>query len=143
MAAATVRCGCHYVDITGAAAGLVHASLVIAVHSRRTRCPLSHICSEPCNKCCPAAPGETAYVRRLIVKHHEEAAAKKLRIVPCCGFDSAPFDLGALLVSKRVHVCTAVSKSGACRALGMGMALRAVWGKRVIQHPVLATLRSS
>lgn len=39
-------------------------------------------------------------MRRLIAKHHEEAAAKKLRIVPCCGFDSAPFDLGALLVSR-------------------------------------------
>lgn len=51
------------------------------------------------------AAGEVAYVRSLIAKHHEEASAKKLRIVPCCGFDSAPFDLGALLVRGRMHVC--------------------------------------
>jgi hypothetical protein len=30
--------------------------------------------------------------------YHEEASRKGLRIVPCCGFDSTPFDLGALLV---------------------------------------------
>lgn len=46
----------------------------------------------------PPAPGEVAYVRRLIAKQHTKAAAKGLRLVPCCGFDSAPFDLGALLV---------------------------------------------
>ena len=34
----------------------------------------------------------------MIGAHHEAAAAKGLRIVPCCGFDSIPFDLGALLV---------------------------------------------
>ena len=43
-----------------------------------------------------------AYVRRLIAKHHAKAAAKGLRLVPCCGFDSAPFDLGALLVGAGV-----------------------------------------
>ncbi len=34
----------------------------------------------------------------MIAAYHEEAAAKRVRIVPCCGFDSTPFDLGALLV---------------------------------------------
>lgn len=37
-------------------------------------------------------------MKKVIVEHHEEAQKKGLRIVPCCGFDSTPFDLGALLV---------------------------------------------
>ena len=34
----------------------------------------------------------------MVKTFHAEAEAKGLRIVPCCGFDSTPFDLGALLV---------------------------------------------
>lgn len=55
--------------------------------------------------CCPPAhlpPGETPWVKQVIAEHHEEAKKKGLRIVPCCGFDSTPFDLGALLVSRRL-----------------------------------------
>ena len=37
-------------------------------------------------------------MKTVVDTHHEEAARKGLRIVPCCGFDSTPFDLGALLV---------------------------------------------
>lgn len=37
-------------------------------------------------------------MKTIIDGYHEEAARKGLRIVPCCGFDSTPFDLGALLV---------------------------------------------
>lgn len=39
--------------------------------------------------------GETPWVRRLIDRHHARAAADGTRIVPCCGFDSVPSDLGA------------------------------------------------
>lgn len=42
--------------------------------------------------------GETPWVKQMIDKHHEQAKAKGLRIVPCCGYDSVPADLGALLV---------------------------------------------
>lgn len=49
------------------------------------------------------------FLRRVVERHHEAAAAKKLRTVPCCGFDSAPFDLGALLVRRCM---TAVSPHG-------------------------------
>lgn len=42
--------------------------------------------------------GEAPWVSKIIAAYHEEAAAKRVRIVPCCGFDSTPFDLGALLV---------------------------------------------
>jgi len=39
--------------------------------------------------------GEPHFVRRMIDRHHEAAAANGTRIVHCCGFDSVPSDLGA------------------------------------------------
>lgn len=42
--------------------------------------------------------GETPWVRRVIDRHHETAAASGTRIVPFCGFDSVPSDLGTWLV---------------------------------------------
>ena len=48
----------------------------------------------------PLPAGEVPWVKGIVAKYHEAAAAKKLRIVPCCGFDSTPFDLGALLVRR-------------------------------------------
>lgn len=47
--------------------------------------------------------GETAWVRDLIAAHHERAAAEGTRIVPFCGFDSVPSDLGALLAVRRLR----------------------------------------
>lgn len=41
--------------------------------------------------------GETPWVREMIDQHHERAKEKGLRIVPLCGFDSIPSDLGAYL----------------------------------------------
>jgi short subunit dehydrogenase-like uncharacterized protein len=46
--------------------------------------------------------GETPWVREMIDRHHEQAAADGTRIVPCCGFDSVPSDIGALLVADAV-----------------------------------------
>ena len=34
--------------------------------------------------------GETNYVMDLIKTYHEQAQAKSVRIVPCCGYDSIP-----------------------------------------------------
>lgn len=42
--------------------------------------------------------GETAWVRDMIDQHHDAAARSGTRIVPCCGFDSVPSDIGAWLV---------------------------------------------
>lgn len=42
--------------------------------------------------------GETVHVRRLIDRHHAAAAAAGIRVVPFCGFDSVPSDLGVLLL---------------------------------------------
>jgi short subunit dehydrogenase-like uncharacterized protein len=44
--------------------------------------------------------GETPWVRGLIDRHHERARRDGTRIVPCCGFDSVPSDLGAWLVAQ-------------------------------------------
>jgi short subunit dehydrogenase-like uncharacterized protein len=43
--------------------------------------------------------GETPWVRDLIERHHAQARRDGTRIVPCCGFDSVPSDLGAWLVA--------------------------------------------
>lgn len=42
--------------------------------------------------------GETPWVAKLVKQHHERAAADGTRIIPCCGFDSVPSDLGAWLL---------------------------------------------
>ena len=42
--------------------------------------------------------GETPWVADLIEAYHEQAAADGTRIVPFCGFDSIPSDLGTLMV---------------------------------------------
>lgn len=47
--------------------------------------------------------GETAWVRQLIDRHHEAAARDGTRIVPFCGFDSVPADLGTLVVVRELQ----------------------------------------
>src|SRR5262245_29756614 len=42
--------------------------------------------------------GETAHVRRMIDRYHDAAKHSGARIVPFCGFDSIPSDLGVLLL---------------------------------------------
>lgn len=42
--------------------------------------------------------GETLWARGIIDRHHARAAERGTRIVPFCGFDSVPSDLGAFLV---------------------------------------------
>ena len=40
--------------------------------------------------------GENFWVKGLIDKHHDEASRKGVRIIPSCGYDSIPSDLGSL-----------------------------------------------
>ena len=40
--------------------------------------------------------GEPEFVDRMYVEHHEEAVRSGARIVHACGFDSVPYDLGAM-----------------------------------------------
>jgi short subunit dehydrogenase-like uncharacterized protein len=42
--------------------------------------------------------GETPWVRQLCDRYHQPAAANGTRIIPCCGFDAVPSDLGAYLL---------------------------------------------
>lgn len=44
--------------------------------------------------------GETPWVKQLIDNYHDQAAADGTRIIPCCGFDSVPADLGTYLVAR-------------------------------------------
>jgi short subunit dehydrogenase-like uncharacterized protein len=44
--------------------------------------------------------GETPWVKGLIDQYHKQAAADGTRIIPCCGFDSVPSDLGAYLLAR-------------------------------------------
>ncbi len=65
--------------------------------------------------------GETPWVRGLIDRHHAQAAAEGTRIIPCCGFDSVPSDLGAWLLVRHFQAldeaCTGVK---ACFSLRGG-----------------------
>ncbi len=47
--------------------------------------------------------GETAWVRSLIEHYHDQAAAQGTRIIPCCGFDSVPSDLGTYLMVRHLQ----------------------------------------
>lgn len=44
--------------------------------------------------------GEFQFVRAAIEKYHDQAVAQGTFIVPCCGFDSIPSDLGNLVAHK-------------------------------------------
>lgn len=47
--------------------------------------------------------GETTWVKDLITRYHDQAAADGTRIIPFCGFDSVPSDLGAYLVARHIQ----------------------------------------
>ena len=46
--------------------------------------------------------GENFWVKEMIAKHHEAAAAKGVRIIPSCGFDSIPSDLGCFFSIRKL-----------------------------------------
>ena len=47
--------------------------------------------------------GETFWIKELIDKHHSEAVSKGVRIIPSCGYDSLPSDLGVFFSSKQLR----------------------------------------
>jgi len=47
--------------------------------------------------------GETVWVKELIDRYHAQAAADGTRIIPFCGFDSIPSDLGSYLVARYIQ----------------------------------------
>ncbi len=42
--------------------------------------------------------GETIWIKRMIDRYHDRAVQSGARIVPCCGFDSVPSDLGTWIL---------------------------------------------
>jgi len=50
--------------------------------------------------------GEVQWIRRMVDAHHEEAAAKKLKITHCCGFDSIPSDMGVYWLQQQAKELT-------------------------------------
>jgi len=44
--------------------------------------------------------GENFWVKQMIEKHHEKAKKKGVRIIPSCGYDSVPSDLGCFFAAK-------------------------------------------
>ena len=47
--------------------------------------------------------GENFWVKGLIEKHHKEAARKGIRIIPSCGFDSIPSDIGTFFAVRSLN----------------------------------------
>ena len=64
--------------------------------------PIVKACVENSTNYCDIT-GETPWVRQLMDRFHEEAERKNVHIVPTCGFDSIPFDLGAFMVAKEAE----------------------------------------
>ena len=46
--------------------------------------------------------GEFFWIRDMIDLHHEEASSKGVRIIPACGYDSIPSDLGTFFANSKV-----------------------------------------
>ncbi|MCA9704861.1 MAG: saccharopine dehydrogenase NADP-binding domain-containing protein [Myxococcales bacterium] len=62
--------------------------------------------------------GEPLFWRRMIEQHHDQAAAKGLRLVPCCGFDSIPHDLGVLYTIEQLGGSGPIELDGYVAASG-------------------------
>ena len=73
--------------------------------------------------------GETPWVRSLIDRHDAAARAKGVRIVPMCGFDSMPSDLGAFAAARALAQRPA---AGTAAAGGGGGGARRV--RRVVNY---------
>ncbi len=47
--------------------------------------------------------GENIWVRDLIDKHHEAAEKKQVKIIPSCGYDSIPSDMGCFYLQRSLN----------------------------------------
>jgi len=58
--------------------------------------------------------GETFWLREMIDKYHEQAREKRVKLIPVCGYEAAPFDIATLMAALKLkqefnEECTAVS----------------------------------
>ncbi len=64
--------------------------------------------------------GELHWIRRMIDAHQLEAEASGARLVPTCGFDSIPSDLGVFFVQREMRArCGRPSPHVKCRVAGL------------------------
>ena len=47
--------------------------------------------------------GEAIWVRDLIDYYHQECIEKKIKIIPACGYDSIPSDIGTFFTAKQIN----------------------------------------
>ena len=47
--------------------------------------------------------GETFWIKEMIDRHHSEAVTNGVRIIPSCGYDSLPSDLGVFFAAKTLQ----------------------------------------
>jgi short subunit dehydrogenase-like uncharacterized protein len=80
---------------------------------------------EPVVAACAAAgcayvdlTGEPEFVDRMYLRYHDQAVATGARLVHSCGFDSIPYDLGALFTVSQIGGGEPVALSGYVRAGG-------------------------
>lgn len=62
--------------------------------------------------------GEPPFVDRMIANYHQAAREKGVRIIPCCGFDSIPHDLGVLYTIQKLKPTGAAIVEGFVSARG-------------------------
>ena len=62
--------------------------------------------------------GEPEFVDRVYIDHHARAVESGARIVHACGFDSIPYDLGALFTVRQLPDDVPITMSGYIRAGG-------------------------
>lgn len=62
--------------------------------------------------------GESEFVDRVYVDHHETARRTGARLVHACGFDSVPYDLGAYFMVRQLPSDEAITMRGVIRAGG-------------------------
>lgn len=63
--------------------------------------PLVHACVESGTDYVDLT-GEPAWWSSIVERHHERAVLRGALIVPCCGFDSIPHDLGAYVTAREL-----------------------------------------
>ncbi len=47
--------------------------------------------------------GETFWVQQLISRHHRAAFSNQVKVIVSCGYESLPFDVGAMWMAQQVH----------------------------------------
>ncbi len=62
--------------------------------------------------------GEVPWIRDIVARHHGQARETGARIVPACGFDSIPSDLGALLTARALPQGQPIDVIGGFRLKG-------------------------